>query len=173
MRIIRILLLLLFVTSQSTFAFETKIDTIVINYETCQVQQFIVTIDNTESEALWIWYDSKDYGQDYRKAIKYYLMKRKGDFSIYDIVTDPNMYGEWWHPDAPKDCFIKYLEPDKSFLFVFYKEITLSHGYSDCNFIISDIKIFSNQQVKETCPGIEYGTKIISYPHDIIAFPIE
>lgn len=93
-----LLLMLLMITSRFALAFDTKIDTIVVNYDTCQVQQIIVTIYNSNSETLWIWYDPKDYGIDYRKAIKYYLMKRKGDFSIFDIGTDPNMVGEWWRP---------------------------------------------------------------------------
>lgn len=154
--------------------FDTKIDTIVVNYDTCQVHQIVVTIYNNNSETLWIWYDHKDYGKDYRKAIKYYLMKRKGDLSIFDIGTDPNMKGEWWRPSAPNDCFVKCLEPCNSFSMILYKETTPSLDYSDCNCVISGIKIFSNQQIKETCPGIEepYSVKRISYPYNIIAFPI-
>lgn len=169
-----LLLMLLMITSRFALAFDTKIDTIVVNYDTCQVQQIIVTIYNSNSETLWIWYDHKDYGKDYRKAIKYYLMKRKGDFSIFDIGTDPNMVGEWWRPSATKDCFIKCLEPCKSFSMILYKEITPSLDNSDYNFVISGIKIFSNQQIKETCPGIvePYSVKRISYPYDIIALPI-
>lgn len=166
--------MLLLVTSQSAFAYDTRIDTIVVDYDTCQVQQIIVTISNTDSEALWIWYDNNDYGQDYRKAIIYYLMKRKGDFSIYNIGTDPNMVGEWWHPNAPQDCFVKYLEPCNSFSIVLYKEISPTLDYTDYKGIISDIKIFSNQQIKDTCPGIDdpYSVERISYPNDIIALPI-
>ena len=166
--------MLLMITSRFALAYDMKIDTIVVNYDTCQVQQIIVTIYNSNSETLWIWYDHKDYGQDYRKAIKYYLKKRKGDFSIYDIGTDPNMVGEWWHPNATKDCFIKCLEPHNSFSMVLYKETTPSLDNSDYNCVISGIKIFSNQQIKETCPGIEepYSVSRISYPYDIIALPI-
>lgn len=167
--------MLLMITSQYALAFDTKIETIVVNYDTCQVQQIIVTIYNSNNETLWIWYDHKDYDQDYRKAIKYYLMKRKGDFSIYDVGTDPNMVGEWWHPGATKDCFVKCLEPCNSFSIVLYKETTPSLDNSDYNCDISCIKVFSNQQIKETCPGIEepYSVKRISYPHNIIAFPIK
>ena len=174
MRRLRIILLLLMITSRSAFAFDMKIDTIVVNYDTFQVQQIIVTIYNSNSETLWIWYDPKDYDQDYRKAIKYYLKKRKEDFSIYDIGTDPNMLGKWWHPSATKDCFIKCLEPCNSFSMILYKETTTSPDYRDYNCVISGIKIFSNQQIKETCPGIEepYSVSRISYPFNIIAFPI-
>ena len=175
MRRLTKLIILLMVTSQSVFAFDTNIDTIVVSHDTCQVLQIIITIDNTDSEVLWIWYDNKDYGQDYQKAIKYYLMKRKGDFSIYDIGTDPNMVGEWWHPNAPKDCFVKCLEPCNSFSVVLYKEINPTLDFNDYNCIIDDIKIFCNQQIKEICPGIDetYSVKRISYPHDIIAFPFK
>ena len=50
MRRLRIILLLLMITSRSAFAFDMKIDTIVVNYDTCQVQQIIVTIYNSNSE---------------------------------------------------------------------------------------------------------------------------
>lgn len=166
--------MLILITSQSALAFNQKVDTIVVSHDSCQVLQIIVTIDNTDSEALWIWYDSHDYGKDYQKAIKHYLMKRKGDFSIFDIGTDPNMFGEWWHPYGPKDFFVKHLESNKSFSIVLYKDITPPLDNSDNNSIISNIKIFSYQQVKETCPGIEepYSVKRISYPHDVIAIQI-
>ena len=114
MRTIKILLLLL-ISSQSAFAFNQKVDTIVVSHDSCQVLQIFVTIDNTESEALWIWYDSNYHGQDYRKSISKYLKKRRGDFSIYDIGTDPNMCGEWWHPYAPKDGFVKYKKSRNTF----------------------------------------------------------
>lgn len=168
------LLMLILITSQSALAFDKKVDTIVVSHDSCQVLQIIVTIDNTDSEALWIWYDSHDYGQDYRKSIKYYLKKRKGDFSIFDIGTDPNMFGEWWNPYGQKDFFVKHLESGKSFSIVLYKEIIPTLDNIDNNNIISSIKIFSNKQIKETCPGIEepYSVKRISYSLSVIAFQI-
>lgn len=101
-------------------------------------------------------------------------MKRKGDFSIFDIGTDPNMIGEWWHPYGPKDFFVKHLESGKSFSIVLYKAITPMPDIIDNNNIVNNIKIFSNQQVKENSPGIEepYSVKRISYPHNVIAFQI-
>lgn len=174
MRTIKVLFMLLLITSQSAFAFDKKVDTIVVNHATCQVLQIIVTIENTDSEALWIWFDSQDYGQDYRKAIKYYLMKPKGDFSIFNIGTEPEMVGDWWHPSAPKDCFVKYLEPNHSFTIVLYKEISPTLDCSDCHNVIRGVRIFSNQQIKDNCPGIEepYSIKRISYPHNVIAISI-
>lgn len=166
--------MLILIASQSAFAFDQRIDTVVLNYDTVQVLQVIVTVDNTDSEALWIWTDNHDYGKDYRTAIKSHMKKRRGDFSIYDIATDPNMFGEWWHPNAPKDSFVKYLEPGKTFTIIFYKEIISTPEYRDGKNITNDIKVFSNQQMKEICPGIEetYCVKRISYPHNIIAFQI-
>lgn len=166
--------MLLLMTSLSASAFNQKVDTIVVSHDNYQTLQVIVTIDNTDSEALWIWYDSHDYGKDYQKAIKHYLMKRKGDFSIFDIGTDPNMFGEWWHPYGPKDFFVKHLESNKSFSIVLYKDIAPSVDHTDYNDSISSIKIFSNKQIKETCPGIEepYSVNRISFPHNVIAFQI-
>lgn len=54
MRRLRIILMLLMITARSAFAFDMKIDTIVVNYDTFQVQQIIVTIYNSNSETLWI-----------------------------------------------------------------------------------------------------------------------
>ena len=93
MRTIKLLLTLLLVASQSALAFNQKTDTVIVTNDSCGIVQFmfIVTIDNTDNEALWIWLDNNDYGHDYRKAIRRYLMKRRGDFSIFDIGADPNM----------------------------------------------------------------------------------
>ena len=102
MRTIKILLLLVLTTSQSALAYNLKIDTVVVTNDSCRTLQLIATIDNTDNEALWIWLDNNDYGRDHRKAIRRYLMKRRGDFSIFDIGADPNMIGEWWHHTAPK-----------------------------------------------------------------------
>lgn len=166
--------MLLLITSQSALAFNQKVDTIVVCHDSCQVLQIIVTIDNSDSEALWIWYDRNGYGQDYRRAIRHYLMKRNGDFSIFDIGTDPNMFGEWWHPYGPKDFFVKHLESGKSFSIVLYKDIVPSVDHTNYNDSINSIKIFSDKQIKEICPGIEepYSVKRISYPHNVIAFQI-
>ena len=120
MRTKKILLLLVLTTSQSALAYNLKIDTVVVTNDSCRTLQLIATIDNTDNEALWIWLDNNDYGRDHRKAIRRYLMKRRGDFSIFDIGADPNMIGDWWHPSAPKYCFVKYLEPGKTFTIIFY-----------------------------------------------------
>ena len=167
------MLMLLLASSQSATAFNQKVDTVVVTNDNSGVVQFIVTIDNTDSEALWIWLDIDDYDQDSRKAIRRYLMKRREDFSIFDIGTDPNMIGEWWHPYAPKDCFVKCLEPGKTFTIVFYQEKALMPDHWNCKNIINDIRIFSNQQINEFCPGLEtqYSIKRISYPHNVIVFP--
>ena len=174
MRTIKILLLLVLTTSQSALAFNQKIDTVVVANDSCEIVQFIVTIDNTESEALWIWLDSNDYGHDNRKAIMRYLMKRREDFSIFDISTDPNMIGEWWHPSAPRCCFVKYLEPGKTFTIVFYSEKALTPDCWNCKNAIDDIRVFSDREINEYCPGLEapYSIKRISYPHNVISFPI-
>lgn len=175
MKTIKTLLLLVLITSQSALAFNQKIDTVVVNHENCKVLQIIVTIENTDKETLWLWYDNHEYGLDYRKAIRKFLMKRRGDFSIFDIGTDPNMFGEWWHPDAPKDAFVKCLEPCKTFTIVFYQEIPSTFNSLESKHIIRAVKIFSNQQIKEACSGIEetYSVKRISYPYSVILFPMK
>ena len=69
--------MLLLTASQSALAFNQKTDTVIVTNDSCEIVQFIVTIDNTDSEALWIWLDSNDYGYDRKKAIRRYLMKRR------------------------------------------------------------------------------------------------
>ena len=167
--------MILMLVSLPAMAFNQKVDTVVVSHDSSQVLQIIVTIDNTDNEALWIWLDCNDYSRDSRKAIRRYLMKRRGDFSIFDIATDPNMTGQWWNPSAPLNCFVKYLEPGNTFTFVFYLDKVAKDDYLDCNKKISDIRIFSNQQINEACPGLGtlYGIKRISYPHNVIAFPME
>ena len=58
---------------------------------------------------------------------------------------------------------------------MFYLDKVAKDDYLDCNKKISDIRIFSNQQINEACPGLGtlYGIKRISYPHNVIAFPME
>ena len=51
MRTIEILLLFVLTASQSALAFNQKIDTVVVANDSCEIVQFIVTIDNTDSEA--------------------------------------------------------------------------------------------------------------------------
>lgn len=174
MRTIKILLLFLLTASQSALAFTQKTDTVIVANDSCGIVQFIVTIDNTDSDALWIWLDCNDYGRDHRKAIRRYLMKRRGDFSIFDIGTDPNMIGELWHPSAPKYRFVKYLEPGKTFTIVFYNVKALKPDCWNNKTIINDIRVFSNLEISEYCPGLEapYSIKRISYPHNVIAFPM-
>ena len=77
--------------------------------------------------------------------------------------------------DYSRDIRIKYLEPGNTFTFVFYLDKVAKDDYLDCNKKISDIRIFSNQQINEACPGLGalYGIIRISYPHNVIAFPME
>lgn len=128
--------MILMLVSLPAMAFNQKVDTVVVSHDSSQVLQIIVTIDNTDNEALWIWLDCNDYSRDIR---------------------------------------IKYLEPGNTFTFVFYLDKVAKDDYLDCNKKISDIRIFSNQQINEACPGLGtlYGIKRISYPHNVIAFPME
>ena len=46
--------MLLLTASQSALAFNQKTDTVIVTNDSCGIVQFIVTIDNTDSDALWI-----------------------------------------------------------------------------------------------------------------------
>ena len=48
---------LMFVMSQQVFGYTIKTDTVVIHYEKYQLEQIIVSINNTDDKPLWIWLD--------------------------------------------------------------------------------------------------------------------
>ena len=58
MRTIKILMILMLV-SLPAMAFTQKVDTVVVSHDSSQVLQIIVTIDNTDNEALWILLKNK------------------------------------------------------------------------------------------------------------------
>ncbi len=107
------------------YAYEIKVDTAIAVSDKFLVNQIIVTIHNTEEERIWLWLcDSKDNDST---EIKYHLMKRRpdADFSLFNIASDPNMWGCWWQNSAPLEYFIKCIEPLHSFTLVFYQETAI------------------------------------------------
>ena len=58
MRTIKILMILMLASSPA-MAFNQKVDTVVVSHDSSQVLQIIVTIDNTDNEALWILLKNK------------------------------------------------------------------------------------------------------------------
>lgn len=176
MKTIKIAFLLLVIASQSISAFELNVDTIILQCDSYKIEQLIVSISNTENEPLWIWLDNQDYSQDERRAIKSYLMKRKGDFSIFDIGTNPLMEGKWWSPSGLQECFVKYLKPGSIFSIILYIESNSEEeAYIQNRNIIDFVKVYKNQQVREVCAGIDesYSVKRISYPHNVVAIPMK
>lgn len=176
MKTINIAFLFWIIASQSISAFELNVDTLILQYDSCKIEQLIVSVGNTENKPLWIWIDSQDYCQNERMAIKSYLIKRKGDFSIFDIGTDPLMEGKWWSQSGVQECFIKYLKPGNVFSIILYIESkSVEKSYIQNRNIIDFIKVFKNQQVREVCAGIDefYSVKRISYPHNVIAIPMK
>lgn len=167
--------ILILINIQQGFAFSIKNDTVVVQRNDSQILQVIVTIDNTDSEPLWIWFDCQDYGGDDRNSIVSYLMKRKGDFSIYDIATDSNMIGQWWQPSAPMECFVKYLSPSNTFTIILYREMISNVDFDKNKICVSEIiKIYYNRQVQGICTGIDepYCIGRISFPYNVIVVPI-
>ncbi len=152
-------------------AYSIKNDTVAVICENDTAIQIIVTIKNTDDNLLWIWFDDSNIESE-KRLIKSHLMKRKGDFSIYDIATDPNMYGNWWkYPMPLKEAFVKCLSPYRTFTIILYK--TNNDSQKDTT-VIDFIKTFTNDRITKYCPGIdtEYGIKRISFPFDSIMIPM-
>ena len=63
---------------------------------------------------------------------------------------------------------------DKTFTIVFYNVKGLMPGCRNSKNAIDNIRVFSNREINEYCPGLEapYSIERISYPHNVIAFPI-
>ena len=51
--------MILMLVSLPAMAFNQKVDTVVVSHDSSQVLQIIVTIDNTDNEALWILLKNK------------------------------------------------------------------------------------------------------------------
>ena len=51
--------MILMLVSLPAMAFTQKVDTVVVSHDSSQVLQIIVTIDNTDNEALWILLKNK------------------------------------------------------------------------------------------------------------------
>lgn len=51
--------MILMLASSPAMAFNQKVDTVVVSHDSSQVLQIIVTIDNTDNEALWILLKNK------------------------------------------------------------------------------------------------------------------
>ena len=174
---------LMFVMSQQVFGYTIKTDTVVIHYEKYQLEQIIVSINNTDDEPLWIWLDETGKYQNEKKAIKHYLMGRHGgDVSIFLAGSLNNVKMQWWRPSNLFFFFVKYLEPGNKFTVILYREIerTINYAVNDeeevyfknNERILDIVKIYTDRQIKEYSPIPDYGIKRISYPHDIIVCPI-
>lgn len=151
-------------------AYELKMDTVSIVNSDGQTNQIIVSINNTEDEPIWIWFVNTEDNRDDSVIIKEHLMKRRDDFSLFDIATDPNMDGKLISYPVTSDTFfnlfVKYLKPKQSFMVVFLvdnKESTLLEPNKM-------IKIYTQQQIDKKCAGIDtnYGINRISYPYGVI-----
>lgn len=173
-KVILLITILLVTSYVSCQAYKLKIDTLTIINAGDYSDQIIISIVNTDKEPIWIWLNNIEDNQDDSSAIKEHLMKRKKDFSLFDIATDPNMEGELWIKPLTHDLFynlfVKILKPGDSFTIVFFKnteKATLQ--------LKKNLKIYSHKQILEICKGIEtnWGLERISYPYSAIIIPIK
>lgn len=155
----------------SSYAYELQTDTVVIEKNNNQINQLIISITNTDGQYLWFWFNDFNNDMEDTYVIKQHLMKRDGDFSLFDIATDVNMYGCLWCTSIPMSLFVKCIEPGNSFKIVIYKE-SESNGIAEVPSIDLKriVRIYKNETIVEHCPGIDskLGIKRISYPYDVI-----
>lgn len=162
----------MFFYMQLSSAYVLKADTVLMVFKEVITEQIIVTIENTEKELLWLWINNNEESVSDSVAIRHFFMKRHGDFSLFEIGVDPNMESCLWHPSAQIELFVKCIEPNHSFTFVFYKEVCDEEIKKNNCFSVDSIKIYNNTQVTRYCPGIDTSWSInrISYPHNAISY---
>lgn len=155
-------------------AFELNVDTLtIVSAESNIEEHIIITIENTEKEPIWIWFCNTDNSQDDSSVIREHLMKRRGDFSLFDIATDPNMEGELWSMPITLelffDLFVKYLKPRHSF------NILVRNSEKDSLPLNKLIKVYSQKQIFDNCKGMETSWEIerITYPYNAVLLPEE
>lgn len=160
-----------FVYQISAYSYELKTDTVAIKQGNCQINQLVVTIVNTESEYLWFWFDGQNNNREDAYVIRQHLMKRDGDFSLFDIATHANMDGCLWCVPLPMKLFVKCIEPGNSFKILIYKESGVDEIIEIPSIDIKKLfRIYRNEEIVKYCPCIDskLGIKRISYPYDVI-----
>lgn len=168
--------LLLLLNTISVLPYDIKTDTVTTVLEKSYVQQIMVSITNTEMSPLWIWVDTNgSVNSDSLSIRNHFFCRRKGEFSIYEIATDPNMSGSWWDGPTNLRCFTKVLPSGKTFTMVFFhhiKELFPIKYYLDKT--LRSIRIYKNQDVNMVCSGLDKPNSYlrISYPYDIMLWPI-
>ena len=174
MKRIAFFIVLISINLTSIFAYEVKVDTVFSICNNSQLEQLIISIDNNQ-DTLWIWVDSRKEVTEKSQTIRRFLMNRNGgDFSIYDIATDPNMQGCWWKEQTPIQYFLKCLMPKHRFTIVLYRERANKEKEGRHGLSSDIIKIYKQKEIDEYCSGM-YPSVImtISYPYDVFIYPIK
>lgn len=156
------------------FAYSTKVDSLNITIGGKKINQLLVTIQNDTDEPLYLWVDTLSYTKDVQdKYIWHFFNKRRGDFSILNIVCEANIiYPErFW-------LFFKVLFPNESFIFAFDRNA----DKDECETFsrektLSSIRAFSKSEIKSAFQQLiderafRLLAEVISYPFDFIAIP--
>lgn len=158
------------------YAYEIKADTVFVDDNDSQIEQFIVTINNIEDDTLWIWFDNFVVSDEARYIKRHFLKRSCAEcFSIFEIATDPNMDGCWWKVPTSMDLFLKCLIPKQKFTIVLYKKhIKIDSTRKEYANWQKLVKVYKQKTITKYCHGIDtpYGIKRISYPYDTIVYPI-
>ena len=158
------------------YAYDLRVDSICSDKNGYIINQLIITINNTDDEPLWIWFDDegdKKKDGDERTKIRWHFLRHRVDFSIFEIATDANMSGQLWTDSTPIELFVKYLEPHHSFTIVIYKE-SADGIKKDIGFSTDVLRIYSRRILQKYCPGMEqkYSIERISFPYDVFLYPV-
>lgn len=157
----------------SIFAYDIKVDTIIVINKEQIVYEYIITIQNTEEDPLWIWLDDeKDKNEkDKIRAIRKHFFRNRGDFSIYNIATDPNLEVHWWEEPTPIELFVKYLKANQFFTIVICEEMD-DENTSNSSFSLDFLNIYSDHTLRkyDLYFDMPYSVERISYPYHIFIY---
>lgn len=77
------------VVAYSNEKYDIEVDTTYYIFNGTEFRNYRITITNKSDATIWmIFDDSKEI--DSCKRLRKFLLKKKGDFSLLDIVSDPN-----------------------------------------------------------------------------------
>lgn len=150
-------------------SFVVRIDSVNFESGTDTVEQRLYTIQNTDDQPLWIWFDDNDMKDD-SILIRRHFLKRKGEVNLLFWSTDPNILQYVWESTMPSlQLFVKYLKRDDSFTIVFYNDKRKAHRLSNTK-IEQIVKVFYDNEIRKYVDN-NLNVKMIDYPYNVIVLP--
>ena len=194
------ILVLFLLGGAATYAYELHVDTVRIWHrsagETFYSHQYIVTVTNTDTDSLWIWFDyeKKTFTEDWHKAFQrqrrtkdadiyifYHILHRpKGsDFSMFNLLVDDVDFTRFWRYCGNTTHFLKRVFHNRTFTIIVYDQSPEEKPF-DIPSVLRGIRIYRQQEVFDAFPYIENSIRTddfslldkLTYPYDAIVYPI-